>query len=109
MVLYGHTPTPDPEWVNNTMCLDTGCVFGGKLTALRYPERVVVSVPAELVWYEPAKPFLFEVPVWSADDRAMTYVLGRRVVETRLPGNVTVREDNAAGALEVMSRYALEP
>jgi protein phosphatase len=55
--LYGHTPTPEPEWVNNTMCLDTGCVFGGKLTALRYPEKQVVSVAAEQVWYEPAKPF----------------------------------------------------
>ena len=39
MVLYGHTPVPEPEWVNNTLCLDTGCVFGGRLTALRYPER----------------------------------------------------------------------
>ena len=57
MVLYGHTPTPEPEWVNNTMCLDTGCVFGGRLTALRYPEKEVVSVPAERVWYEPARPF----------------------------------------------------
>ena len=50
MVLYGHTPVPEPEWVNNTMCLDTGCVFGGRLTALRYPERELVSVPAERVW-----------------------------------------------------------
>jgi protein phosphatase len=37
MVLYGHTPVPTPEWVNKTLCLDTGCVFGGRLTALRYP------------------------------------------------------------------------
>jgi len=57
MVLYGHTPTLELEWVNNTMCLDTGCVFGGKLTALRYPERQVVSVSAERVWYRPTKPF----------------------------------------------------
>ena len=57
MVLYGHTPTPWPEWVNNTLCLDTGCVFGGKLTALQYPERRLVSVPAETVWYEATKPF----------------------------------------------------
>ena len=57
MVLYGHTPTPTPEWVNNTLCLDTGCVFGGHLTALRYPEKEIVQVAAERVWYEPAKPF----------------------------------------------------
>lgn len=56
MVVYGHTPVPEPEWINNTICLDTGVVFGGRLTALRYPEREIVSVPAERVWYEPVKP-----------------------------------------------------
>ena len=57
MVAYGHTPVPAPEWVNNTLCLDTGCVFGGRLTALRYPEREIVAVPAAQVYYEPARPF----------------------------------------------------
>jgi protein phosphatase len=112
MVLYGHAPTPEASWVNNTMCLDTGCVFGGKLTALRYPEKLVVSVPAEQVWYEPVKPLrpAGEVPGHRApDDRAITDVLGKRGVQTRLAGRVTVREENAAGALEVMSRFALEP
>jgi hypothetical protein len=52
MVLYGHTPIEEPEWVNGTLCLDTGCVFGGSLTALRYPERELVSVPARRAWYE---------------------------------------------------------
>ena len=45
-IIYGHTPVAEPEWLNNTMCIDTGCVFGGKLTALRWPERELVSVPA---------------------------------------------------------------
>ena len=56
MVVYGHTPVPEATWVNNTICVDTGCVFGGRLTALRYPERDLVSVPAERVYYEPARP-----------------------------------------------------
>jgi len=113
MVLYGHTPTPEVEWVNNTLCLDTGCVFGGKLTALRYPEKDVVSVPAEQVWYEPVKPFpAAAVAPDAARDRDLLDikdVLGRRVVETAHHGRVTVREENAAGALEVMSRFALHP
>ena len=37
-VVYGHTPVPEPEWVNRTINIDTGCAFGGSLTALRYPE-----------------------------------------------------------------------
>jgi len=115
MVLYGHTPTPEPEWVNNTMCLDTGCVFGGELTALRYPEKQLVAVPAQQVWYEPAKPFPAQVTgstptaARQPDELAITDVLGKRGVDTRLAGRVTVREENAAGALEVMSRFAIEP
>ena len=111
MVLYGHTPIPEPEWVNNTLCLDTGCVFGGRLTALRYPEKELVSVPAEQVWFESAKPFPRAAPAADRepDELAITDVLGRRGIETRLAGRVSVREENAAGALEVMSRFAIEP
>ncbi|MBM7804950.1 protein phosphatase [Geodermatophilus bullaregiensis] len=116
MVLYGHTPVPTPEWVNDTLCLDTGCVFGGRLTALRYPERELVSVAARQTHYAPARPFPTvedAAPpagatrpdgVLDVDD-----VLGKRVVETRLAGRVTVREENAAAAIEVMSRFAVAP
>jgi len=114
MVLYGHTPMPEPEWVNNTLCLDTGCVFGGRLTALRYPEKDLVSVPAEQVWYQPAKPFPVHELASAPDSRDpgvldIGDVLGKRVVETRWLGRVSVREENAAGALEVMSRFAVDP
>jgi diadenosine tetraphosphatase ApaH/serine/threonine PP2A family protein phosphatase len=56
MVVYGHTPVPRVEWLNNTVNIDTGCVFGGKLTALRYPEREFVSVPAQKIYTEPLRP-----------------------------------------------------
>lgn len=62
VVVYGHTPVPDTTWINNTICLDTGAVFGGKMTALRWPERELVDVPAEKVWYEPVKPLAAEAP-----------------------------------------------
>lgn len=55
-IVYGHTPVPQAEWLNNTLCVDTGCVFGGNLTALRWPERDIVSVPAARVYSEPIRP-----------------------------------------------------
>ncbi|MGA5633602.1 polynucleotide kinase-phosphatase [Streptomyces lydicamycinicus] len=109
-VVYGHTPTPRANWLNNTLCLDTGCVFGGAMTALRWPERELVDVPAERVWYEPTKPLLTEAP-GGADGRPLDLkdVTGRRIVETRYMGRLAVKEENAAAALEVMSRFAIDP
>jgi protein phosphatase len=115
MVLYGHTPVPVPEWINNTLCLDTGCVFGGRLTALRYPEREIVSVPAEKVHYEPARPFPAGPDVLAGATRRepevldITDVTGSRVIETAYQKRIGVREENAAAALEVMSRFATDP
>ena len=118
MVVYGHTPVVEPAWLNSTINVDTGCVFGGRLTALRYPEKELVSVPAARVYYEPAKPLADPVrpeePSIPGEGRAANLldiddVLGKRIVSTRLRGNVTVREENAAAALEVMSRFALDP
>jgi protein phosphatase len=58
LVVYGHTPVHQPEWLNRTINIDTGCVFGGRLTALRYPELDLVSVPARQVYAAPRRPFL---------------------------------------------------
>ncbi|MFJ4650827.1 polynucleotide kinase-phosphatase [Nocardia sp. NPDC088792] len=116
LVLYGHTPMSELVWVNNTLCLDTGVVFGGKLTALRYPEREPVSVPAEQVWFEPVRPleapgFVTSSGVVHRDPGVLDLddVTGRRAVETRHLGRVGVQEDAAAAALEVMSRFAVDP
>lgn len=49
-VVYGHTPIAEPTWQNNTINIDTGCVFGGRLTALRWPERELASVPARRIY-----------------------------------------------------------
>jgi len=108
-VVYGHTPVPNALWVNGTICLDTGCVFGGSLTALRWPERELVSVPAHETYYEPVRPLEAEVVERPADVLDLADVTGKRIIETRLNNTVTVREENSAAALEVMSRFALDP
>ena len=116
-VVYGHTPVPEAEWLNRTVNIDTGCVFGGKLTALRWLEREFVSVPAGRTYCEPAKPFIPDErqgppltaqqvhdDVLDAED-----VIGKRIVSTRLRQNITIREANATAALEVMTRWAANP
>ncbi|MFL5385517.1 MAG: polynucleotide kinase-phosphatase [Longimicrobiaceae bacterium] len=111
-VVYGHTPVARAAWVNNTLNVDTGCVFGGSLTALRWPERELVSVPAAREYAEPARPFLPRPGEEPAPDDGLLEledVSGKRFVETRLHRGVTIREENAAAALEVMSRFAANP
>ena len=169
LVAYGHTPVPEARFHNNTICLDTGCVFGGRLTALRWPERELVDVPAARTWYEPVRPLLppgvadpgdpravAPEPAWRASSSPASGasgspvsrasgsvasrasgspasgasggpawrasgsvsagpllrlgdVLGKRIVTTRLISSVTVREEHARAALEVMSRFAADP
>jgi protein phosphatase len=118
MVVYGHTPVPDPEWLNRTINIDTGCVFGGRLTALRYPEEELVSVPAAETYAPPARPFLpaegETAPALTAQQQHddvldIAGVLGKRLITTRLQPNVMIPEAQATAALEVMSRFAANP
>jgi protein phosphatase len=108
-VVYGHTPVPEATWLNNTICLDTGCVFGGSLTALRWPERDLVSVDAHETYWEPARPLAAINGAREPLDLALSDVAGTHRIETRLGRTITIREENSAAALEVMSRFAVDP
>ena len=68
-VLFGHTPVSEVEWINKTLNLDSGCVFGGRLTALRYPEGELLSVPAARVYCVPPRPFRSPQPRMLLPDR----------------------------------------
>ncbi len=117
MVVYGHTPVPKAQWLNNTIDIDTGCVFGGSLTAMRYPERELVSVKAHKVHCEPVKPLGYvkedseNLSLQQQNDDVLDIAdfMGRQIVNTRLGNNITIREENAIAALEVMSRFAINP
>jgi polynucleotide kinase-phosphatase len=116
-VVYGHTPVPLAEWLNRTICIDTGCVFGGKLTALRYPEEMLVSVKAKKEYYKSFRPINFEEIPTDRLSSQQEYddllniddVTGKRIIQTRLRNNITIREDNSILALEMMSRFAINP
>jgi protein phosphatase len=106
LVVYGHVPSREPLFLNNTVCIDTGCVFGGSLSAYRYPEAGIVSVAAEQEYYAPAKSLDHDrnaVPLDIED------VLGRLTIQTRLRHNIVIDEESSAAALESMSRFSADP
>lgn len=64
LVVFGHWARPEPVVRRNAVGLDTGCVYGGALTALILPERRLVSVPARRV-YARKESWPTRVPVTS--------------------------------------------
>lgn len=109
IVVYGHTPVVKPEWLNHTINIDTGCVFGGRLTALRYPEQDLISVAAAQVYSQPARPLRPPSAIIDGEILDITDVLGKRTINTRLMRRLTIREAQTTAALEVMSRFAINP
>ena len=114
MVVYGHTPVLEAEWLNNTIDIDTGCVFGGKLTALRYPEQELISVDAAKVYCESVKPLDADTSsnsIQQEQDDVLDIidVTGKRFISTKLHHKITIREDQSIAALEIMSRFAVNP
>ncbi len=108
-VVYGHIAGLEVKPQNGTFCIDTGCVFGGKLTAMRWPEKEFVSVDAERQYYEPVKP-LDESKNLDIGDMLTVGDFNRKLhIETKLMPAVDVHENNAAAALEIMSRFAADP
>lgn len=108
-VVYGHTPVPVAGWLNETICLDTGAVFGGELTALRWPERELVSVPAAREYYKPIRPIEADTAQRPPLLLDISDVSGKHFVETTLAGRLTIEADRSSAALEVMSRFAVDP
>lgn len=94
-VVYGHTPVPSAQWLNNTIDIDTGCVFGGSLTALRYPEEELVSVPAHTMYCEPVKP-LEGVELSSAAVQAVLLPMNKAAVPPVGSGTTQPSWDKAA-------------
>lgn len=109
LIVYGHTPVAKPEWINNTINIDTGCVFGGKLTALRYPEKELIYIDAAKIYYDPIKPLNYNKQMQQDNILDIETVIGKHVISTQLHHNVTIREQNATAALEVMGRFAVDP
>lgn len=107
-VVHGHTPVPEAEWNNRVICIDTGCVFGGKLTALRWPERELVSVSARRIWCEPVRP-LVVAPAAADGLLDLGDPSGVRHIRTQLQSTIRIPADRIMAAIESASRFGADP
>ncbi|MEQ1572518.1 MAG: metallophosphoesterase, partial [Myxococcota bacterium] len=109
LVVHGHVPVVVPEWNHGTLDIDTGCCFGGALTALRYPERELVSVDALREHYPPTRPMSQPESPREPGALYVDDLVGRRPIATALGPRVVVSEASGAWALEQLSRFAVDP
>jgi protein phosphatase len=113
LVVYGHTPFAEPRWLNHTVNIDTGCCFGGRLTALRYPELETVSVAARATYSAPARPLRVETGAspQMENDRLLDLddLLGNSHIHTALRPAIKVHGGNLLAAVELISRFAIDP
>jgi len=130
LVVYGHVPFAEARRLNNTICIDTGCVFGGRLSAFRYPERELLDVPAKKEYYAPARPLDSDAYAsgdsperkagsgqsgnLACEEPDITDILGNselpdRRVQTRLHRDIPIGRERAALTLEIMARFSVDP
>lgn len=109
LVVYGHTPVQEPIIQNETINIDTGCVFGGRLTALRYPEKSFVSVEAKRSYDEFVRPLFTKADFLSDNLLDLSDVYGNQWITTQFHSPIRIYADQSAAALEVVSRYIVDP
>lgn len=108
-VVYGHVACDEAVWFNNTICIDTAAVYGKELTALRWPEKELVSVAAPRAYAELDKPLFSRKD--NRDFLALSHadVTGKKYIETSLARRVTVEAAQMGAAMETLSRFTIDP
>ncbi len=106
LVVYGHTVKTNIANVNNTLCIDTGCVYGGKLSAYKYPENKIVSIDALSTYFEDESAIDLAVQpnILKIED-----VLHKRYFSTTIYKNILIDIEQSAKAFEVINQYAVSP
>ncbi|HEX2900398.1 MAG TPA: polynucleotide kinase-phosphatase, partial [Bacteroidia bacterium] len=113
LVVYGHTPVPEPIWQKNTVNIDTGCVFGGMLTALSYPERQIVSVKPKEMYCQPLRPLHWNSIMATAskvdDSLSVDLVGARALVSTRHGYHLSLQEPQVVAVMQMLATEAVAP
>jgi polynucleotide kinase-phosphatase len=107
LILWGHDPKPQPLMVNNSLNIDQGVVFGGSLTAYRYPERQLVSVKAKQDYANvPDNPLREWESKRLAPPNIAKFLEGYSVL-TEQYGEIAIYADGVKPALDDISHFTL--
>ncbi|WP_180230100.1 polynucleotide kinase-phosphatase [Bacillus sp. AFS073361] len=107
LIIWGHDPKPQPLLVNNTLNIDQGVVFGGRLTAYRFPEKQFVSVAAKQDYANvPDNPIKEWEQMRLAPPNLGKLINGFSVL-TEQYGEIAIYKDVAKSALDDFSHYTL--
>ena len=107
LIVWGHDPKVKPYKINNTINIDQGVVFGGELTAFRYPEQTFEAVKAykNYTGHE-GNPLLEAKAKRFSPPNIQSFINGFEV-ETTHGGKVYVQEGNAKAAMDTISHFTL--
>ncbi|MFC4100785.1 polynucleotide kinase-phosphatase [Paenibacillus xanthanilyticus] len=107
LIVWGHDVRPRPETAGLTINIDQGVVFGGELTAFRYPERRFASVQAARDYSGAADNPL---ALRAADRFAlpnMAKLADGYTVETDSCGAIGIRGEFVKAAIDTVSHYTV--
>jgi protein phosphatase len=114
LVVYGHVAVSKAEFVNNTIDIDTACVFGGQLTALRYPEGELVQIPARELYYKKRTPITrlyrnLSIQHIEGVEWKRSALITERKIPTHLRRNILVKTSQLTKAFDKINTSELSP
>lgn len=107
LIVWGHDPSPQPAEVNNTINIDQGVVFGGRLTSYRYPEKTFVSVKAQKDYAADPDSFLQKWKRERFSPPNIQSLLTGYSVSTEDYGEIRIQEEYVKSSIEEISHYTI--
>ncbi|MFY3791119.1 polynucleotide kinase-phosphatase [Ureibacillus sp. MALMAid1270] len=107
LIVWGHDPKPKPLVINNTINIDQGVVFGGELTAFRYPEKEFVAIQATTDYSEGKSNPLLELKKKRLDPPNIAQFIDGFTVTTDVFGEVRIPKEHAIPAIDTVSHFTV--
>lgn len=107
LIVWGHDPKPKPLIINNTINIDQGAVFGGELTAFRYPEKEFVSIQAEKDYSNGKNNPLIELKKKRLDSPNIAKYINGYSVLTDVIGEIQIPKEYAIPSIDMVSHFTV--